>query len=178
MSRPARQLEYFDNLVQMFLARAGERGNSPFLWAKREGQWRSISWADARRQVTALATSLKAIGLEPGDRVCLVSENRPEWLISDLAIMATGCVTVPTYTTNTTRDHAHILGNSGAKAVIVSNQKLAKALVQLASQPEPPLRWPAGADAVETFEKKANELLAQANAYRGLSTSLAFDDIK
>jgi len=129
MSRPARQLEYFDNLVQMFVARAGERGNSPFLWAKREGQWRSISWADARRQVTALATSLKAIGLEPGDRVCLVSENRPEWLISDLAIMATGCVTVPTYTTNTTRDHAHILGNSGAKAVIVSNQKLAKALV-------------------------------------------------
>ena len=43
--------------------------------------------------------------------------------------MAAGCVTVPTYTTNTTRDHAHILGNSGARAVIVSNQKLAKNLV-------------------------------------------------
>ena len=38
---------------------------------------------------------------EPGDRVVLVSENRPEWLIADLAIMAAGCVTVPTYTTNT-----------------------------------------------------------------------------
>jgi long-chain acyl-CoA synthetase len=49
--------------------------------------------------------------------------------MSDLAIMAAGCVTVPTYTTNTTRDHAHILGNSGAKAVIVSNDRLAKALV-------------------------------------------------
>jgi NAD(P)-dependent dehydrogenase (short-subunit alcohol dehydrogenase family) len=54
--------------------------------------------------------------------------------------------------------------------------KLARALVQLASQPEPPPRWPAGADAVETFEKKANELLAQANAHRSLSSSLAHDD--
>ena len=59
----------------------------------------------------------------------LVSENRPEWLIADLAIMAAGCVTVPTYTTNTTRDHTHILTNSGARAVIVSTQKLAKALI-------------------------------------------------
>jgi NAD(P)-dependent dehydrogenase (short-subunit alcohol dehydrogenase family) len=56
--------------------------------------------------------------------------------------------------------------------------KLAKALVQLASQAEPPLRWPAGADAVETFEKKARELLAQANAHRELSSSLGHDDAK
>jgi NAD(P)-dependent dehydrogenase (short-subunit alcohol dehydrogenase family) len=54
--------------------------------------------------------------------------------------------------------------------------KLAKALVQLASQSEPPLRWPAGADAVETFEKKGQELLAQANAHREVSSSLAHDD--
>ena len=53
--------------------------------------------------------------------------------------------------------------------------KLAKALVQLASQAEPPLRWPAGADAVATFEQKARELLAQANAHRELSSSLAHD---
>lgn len=125
----ARQLEHFDNMVSLFLTRAGERGDKPFLWAKREGEWRSISWAEAARQVASLAASLRRIGLEPGDRVALVSENRPEWLIADLAIMAARCVTVPTYTTNTTRDHAHILGNSGARAVIVSNQKLAKNLV-------------------------------------------------
>jgi NAD(P)-dependent dehydrogenase (short-subunit alcohol dehydrogenase family) len=53
--------------------------------------------------------------------------------------------------------------------------KLAKALVQLAGQAEPPPRWPAGADAVETFERKARELLAQANAHRALSSSLAHD---
>ena len=125
----ARQLERFENLVSLFLARAQEKGDKPFLWAKREGAWRSTSWSDAARQVTALAASLTKIGLANGDRVALVSENRPEWLIADLAIMAAGCVTVPTYTTNTTRDHAHILGNSGARAVIVSNQKLAKSLV-------------------------------------------------
>ena len=125
----ARQLERFDNLVSMFLARVGEKGDKPFLWAKRGGAWQSISWAEAARQVANLAASLKRIGLEPGDRVALVSENRPEWLIADLGIMAAGCVTVPTYTTNTTRDHAHILGNSAARAVIVSNQKLAKNLI-------------------------------------------------
>jgi len=54
--------------------------------------------------------------------------------------------------------------------------KLAKALVHLASQNEPPVRWPAGADAIETFEKKAKELLDQASAHRALSSSLAHDD--
>ena len=54
--------------------------------------------------------------------------------------------------------------------------KLAEALVHLASQAETPMRWPAGADAVETLEKKANELLAQASAHRALSSSLAVDD--
>src|SRR3954468_16115476 len=56
--------------------------------------------------------------------------------------------------------------------------KLARALVRLAGEAEPPLRWPAGADAVETFEKKARELLAQANAQRELSSSLGHDDAK
>jgi long-chain acyl-CoA synthetase len=125
----ARQLEHFPNLVSLFLKRAAERGHKPFLWAKRDGAWQPISWTEAARQVAGLAASLKSIGLQPGDRVCLVSENRPEWLLSDLAIMAAGCVTVPTYTTNTERDHAHILGNSGARAVIVSNQKLANNLI-------------------------------------------------
>src|SRR5205085_798990 len=125
----ARQLEHFPNLVTMFLTRVGEQGGKPFLWAKHSGRWQSISWAETARQVGALAESLNRIGLKSGDRVMLVSENRPEWLIADLAIMAAGCVTVPTYTTNTTRDHQHILGNSGARAVIVSSQKLARTLM-------------------------------------------------
>ena len=125
----ARQLEYFPNLVTMFLTRSREKGDAPFLWAKHGGTWEPISWSEAARQVAAFADSLKRIGIEPGDRVMLVSENRPEWLIADLGIMAAGAVTVPAYTTNTTRDHTHILGNSGAKAVIVSSQRLARNLI-------------------------------------------------
>jgi long-chain acyl-CoA synthetase len=123
------QLEHFPNLVTMFFTRAREKGDAPFLWAKRNGEWESISWAESARQVASLAQSLRDIGCQRGDRVMLVSENRPEWLIADLAIMAAGCVTVPTYTTNTTRDHQHILGNSDAKAVIISTQKLAQPLL-------------------------------------------------
>ncbi len=128
----ARQLEHFPNLVAMFFARAAERGDAPFLWSKRQGTWHSISWADAARQVAALANALQAIGLNRGDRVMLVSENRPEWCISDLAIMAAGCVTVPTYVTNTVRDHAHIIENSGACAIIVSTEKLARTVLPAA----------------------------------------------
>ncbi|MEH3041450.1 MAG: AMP-dependent synthetase/ligase [Sphingomonas paucimobilis] len=128
----ARQLERFPNLVAMFFARAAERGDAPFLWSKQAGAWRSISWADAARQVASLATALQAIGLKRGDRVMLVSENRPEWCISDLAIMAAGCVTVPTYVTNTVRDHGHIIENSGACAIIVSTEKLARTVLPAA----------------------------------------------
>ncbi len=128
-ARSQQQLEHFPNLVTMFLTRAREKGDKPFLSVKRDGAWRALSYAEAARQVAALAASLMRIGLKPGDRVMLVSENRPEWLIADLAIMAAGCVTVPTYTTNTTRDHQHILNNSGAAAVIVSTQKLARSLM-------------------------------------------------
>jgi long-chain acyl-CoA synthetase len=124
-----RALEHFPNLVAMFFARAAEKGEAPFLWAKREGQWTPTSWAEAARQVAALAEALRGLGLQRGDRVMLVSENRPEWCIADLAIMAAGCVTVPAYTTNTERDHTHILENSGARAAIVSNAKLARNLL-------------------------------------------------
>ena len=124
-----RQLEHFPSLVAMFFARAAEKGDAPFLWTKTGGEWVATSWADAARQVASLAAGLRAIGLKPGDRVMLVSENRPEWCISDLAIMAAGCVTVPTYTTNTERDHLHIIENSGACAIIVSTGKLARTLL-------------------------------------------------
>lgn len=124
-----RKLERFDNLVQMFFTRAREKGDAPFLWAKSGGKWEPTSWAEAAQQVAGLAAALRKLGLKPGDRVMLVSENRPEWCISDLAIMAAGGVTVPTYTTNTERDHQHIIDNSGASMTIVSNAKLAKTLL-------------------------------------------------
>ncbi|WP_202386323.1 AMP-dependent synthetase/ligase [Allopontixanthobacter confluentis] len=126
------QLSDFDsanNLVELFLSRAQERGDKPFLAAKKDGHWQTISWREAADMVCLLAENLRGLGLDEGDRVALVSENRPEWCIADLAIMAAGCVSVPTYITNTERDHQHILDNSGARAVIVSNVKLSQPLI-------------------------------------------------
>lgn len=121
-----RVFEHFPNLVAMFLARAAEGGDKPFLWAKIDGEWRPTSWKQAADQIASLAAGLKSLGLKPGDRVLLISENRPEWCMADLAIMAAGCISVPTYTTNTERDHQHILENSGARAAFVSTPKLAR----------------------------------------------------
>jgi len=122
------------NLVSLFLDRVDQLGDRPFLTAKRDGEWRPIGWSEVARQVCLLAEQLRALGLKDGDRVMLVSENRPEWCIADLAIMAAGGVTTPAYTTNTERDHAHVLGDSGARMVIVSNQKLAEPLVRATMQ--------------------------------------------
>lgn len=125
-------IDGFPNLVSMFFARAKAGGSKPFLSHKADRTWVSQSWATVAGKVAALADSLLTLGLVAGDRVVLVSENRPEWLIADIGIMAAGCVTVPTYTTNTERDHQHILDNSGARAVIVSTAKLARAVMPAA----------------------------------------------
>jgi long-chain acyl-CoA synthetase len=122
------------NLAAMFFDWAAEKGDRPFLWAKRDGVYGPISWRQAAEQVKALARGLRALGVGRGDRVGLVCENRPEWTIADFAIMAAGAVTVPAYTTNTVEDHRHLLSNSGAKAVIVSTQALAHRLMPAADQ--------------------------------------------
>ncbi len=128
----AARVDQAPNLVSLFLDRADEQPKAPMLTAKVGGQWRTISWGEARDIVAALSAALIGIGIGRGDRVCLVSENRPEWCLADLAIMAAGGITVPAYTTNTEADHTHILTNSGARAVIVSGEKLGKAVLPAA----------------------------------------------
>ena len=124
-----RAFEHFPNLVTMFFTRARSLGDEPFLWRKRNGAWQPLSWADTARQVATLAAALRSLGIKPGERVMLVSENRPEFCIADLAIMATGAITVPTYITNTPHDHQHVMSDCGASAVIVSTAKLARNLM-------------------------------------------------
>lgn len=122
------------SLTEMFFQMAERLGDKPFLWRKADQQWRPLSWAEVSRTVVQLAHGLKAQGLRSGDRVLLVSENRPEWLISDLAIMAAGGITVPAYTTNTVADHLHLLNNSGARLAVVSTRALAERLLTAALQ--------------------------------------------
>jgi long-chain acyl-CoA synthetase len=122
------------SLPAMFFDNAMRGGDKPFLWAKTGGKYQPISWSEAARGVKRLARGLVALGVQPGDRVVLASENRPEWAIADLAIMSAGAITVPAYTTNTVDDHRHILGNSGARAVIASKPPLSERVAAAAAQ--------------------------------------------
>ena len=122
------------SLPAMFFEVARRRDARPFLWVKREGRYQPLGWAQAADRVTRLAGGLIALGIEPGDRVALISENRPEWVIADLAIVSAGAVTVPAYVSNTVDDHRHILGKSGARAAIVSTAALAQRLLPAAAQ--------------------------------------------
>lgn len=129
-------LDYLElhNLPEMFFKKARELQDRSFLWHKSGGNFQSQTWAQVAAQVRALSKGLRALGIVPGDRVVLVSESRPEWLISDFAIMCCGAITVPAYTTNTVEDHKHILSDSGARAVIVSTPALAEKVLAAAAQ--------------------------------------------
>ncbi len=129
----AARVDASPNLVRLFIDWADEQPDAPFLGRKIDGVWRTMSWGEARDQVAAMAAALLELGIKAGDRVVLVSENRPEWCLADLAIMAAGAISVPAYTTNTVADHTHIINNSGARAVVVSGPKLAANTLPAAS---------------------------------------------
>ncbi|RKK05567.1 long-chain fatty acid--CoA ligase [Pseudoroseomonas wenyumeiae] len=124
--------ENWNSLPGMMLGLARRWPERPMLRYWRGGAWRGMSWAEYAMAVAAAAAGLRQRGVSPGDRVLIVSENRPEFIIADTAIMAIGAVSVPTYTTNTVADHAHILRDSGARAAIVSTPKLAGAVAEAA----------------------------------------------
>jgi len=115
----------FQSLNKLFFDRAEQYDEKPFLWAKKNKEWSSLSWKETSLKVKEFSGGLKSFGIKPGDKVVIVSENRPEWIIADLAINLIGAVTVPAYTTNTEDDHHYILEHSDAKAVIASNNILA-----------------------------------------------------
>jgi long-chain acyl-CoA synthetase len=123
-----------NSLPEMFFQQAAHYDDKPFLWCKQGDEWRAMTWRETADAVSALSRGLRALGVTLGDRVVIASENRPEWPIADIAIMAAGAISVPTYTTNTTEDHYHVLSNSGAKVAIVSTAAIAKRLLPAAQR--------------------------------------------
>ncbi|TPG51531.1 long-chain fatty acid--CoA ligase [Roseomonas nepalensis] len=120
------------SLPGMMLGIAARKPDHPMIRHWSGGGWKRTTWRDFAFAVASLAAGLRARGVSPGDRVALVSDSRPEFLIADTALMAIGAVTVPTYTTNTVADHAHILRDSGARAAIASTARLAERLREAA----------------------------------------------
>ena len=115
----------FNSVVSLFNQQCNELKDNPYLWRKVEGKFLSLSWLEVQKKVNALAKGLISLGILKGDRVVILSENRPEWQIADLAIMSIGGITVPAYTTSTTSDYKHIINHSEARCIIVSSNDLA-----------------------------------------------------
>ena len=91
---------------------------------KREGQWIHLPSEAIETRVRAVALGLSALGVRKGDRVALLSENRPDWSIVDIAILSLGAVNVPIYTTQAPEQVRYILEDSGARLLFVSNRKV------------------------------------------------------
>ncbi|MGA7220033.1 MAG: long-chain fatty acid--CoA ligase [Candidatus Sulfotelmatobacter sp.] len=108
-------------LNDVFFA-AIERNLDRAMLHRAEGKWLPLSSSDLRQNVSGTVRALQRWGIRKGDRVAILSENRPEWSIADFAILLLGAVTVPVYSTLTPEQTAFTLRDSGAKAVFVSTE--------------------------------------------------------
>lgn len=112
----------------------------PALRWKDQGRWREMTWRDYRARADAAAAGLIALGIAPGDRVAILSENRPEWLLADIAILSVGAIDVPLHATLSAEQVGHQIAHSGARGVIVSSPSQA-AKVTVMAETLPDLEW-------------------------------------
>jgi long-chain acyl-CoA synthetase len=126
----AENLLGFDNIPQTiphFCLESFRRNNKPDALAFKVGEvWHRLSGTDAIERVKRIALGLAKLGIRAGDRVAIISENRPEWSLTDLAILSLRAVNVPIYTTQAVEQIRYILENSGAKVLCISGSKLFK----------------------------------------------------
>ena len=121
----------FSNLVELFhhLFTKYASSERPVLMQKLDGAYRGIAYSELRDMITRFAGGLTELGIKQGQRIAILSENRPEWVVADVATLALGCVDVPIFPSQTAKQIEFILHDSGANAVVVSNQfQLAKVL--------------------------------------------------
>ena len=100
-----------------------QHGSETALSHKVDKEYQDISYATLAEQIKHFCLGLTELGLQKGDRVALLSENRPEWAITDLAILASGGVTVPMFSTLTSAQVEYIVRDSGAKILCVSSER-------------------------------------------------------
>ena len=120
-------------LNDIFFA-ATERNLDRVMLYREAGTWLPISSSDLRRNVAGTARALQQWGVRKGDRVAILSENRPEWSTADFAILLLGAVTVPVYSTLTPEQTAYTLRDAGASAVFVSTEHQLRKIRTILSQ--------------------------------------------
>ncbi len=121
--------EQATSLLDHLLRHARERPTDVALREKHLGRWRETTWAGYAEQVARAAGGLRALGVGPGDRVAIHAENRPEWVVCDLAVQALGAVAVGIYPTSPGAEVEYLLGHSAAKVEVCEDEEqLDKAL--------------------------------------------------
>src|ERR1022692_4134602 len=100
-----------------------ERNSDRVMLTRESGAWKPISSAQLQAQVFATARKLQSWGIGKGDRVVILSENRPEWAIADFATLLLGAVDVPIYATQLAEQVLYVLQNSGARIAFVSTRQ-------------------------------------------------------
>ncbi|MBV9958683.1 MAG: AMP-binding protein, partial [Acidobacteria bacterium] len=115
-----------DSLPALCLEAIGRHGKADALNQRQAGEWLHISAATFAARVRHIALGLATLGIGAGDRVAILSENRPEWSITDLAILSLRAVNVPIYTTQAVEQVRYILEDSGARILFVSGRKVFK----------------------------------------------------
>jgi long-chain acyl-CoA synthetase len=175
-------------LPQLCLDAIGRYAKQDALNHKRAGKWIHISAESFVERVRHIALGLAELGVMAGDRVALLSENRPEWSIVDLGILSLGAINVPIYTTQAVEQVRFILEDSGARLIFVSGRKVfkhAKAGIETVKTLEGAVFF--DADAVEQFEgaitledlegRGRERELKDANAFHTLVNPVRGDDI-
>lgn len=126
-----------ETIVTRVRRRARESPDAVAMRHKDFGIWKEVGWRSYWANVELVAHALLALGVEPGDRVAVHSENRPEWLYADLGIVSVRGITVGLYPTNPPAEVAYLLSNSGAKILVAEDQEqVDKALAVLDECPD------------------------------------------
>ncbi len=113
-----------ETLSQLFDNTCWTYRKDNLLMSKREGRYVPISTDEFEARVRTLSAGLRELGLRPGDKVVIFSENRPEWVMTDFAVLCAGGVTVPIYTSLMPEQVKYIINDSDAKMVVCSNREL------------------------------------------------------
>ena len=119
-------MDKYQNLPQLFFSKAQENFKNQHLLKinNTTNEIESWTWSDTLRSVNKIYQFINSQNLHKEERVLLVSENRPEWMTADIAIMSNQLIAVPNYITYTSRDFEHIINDSKPKGLIVSNKNL------------------------------------------------------
>jgi long-chain acyl-CoA synthetase len=125
------------NLVQLFEAQAAKQADRTAMTFKRDGRWQVTTWKEMARRVRDVSDGLASIGIKPGDRVSILADTSPEWIIVDLGIMGAGAITVPVYQSNPAHEVHYILQDAGTSWLFVDHEhQAAKMRGDVASLPD------------------------------------------